>query len=79
MDAIEKALKKLSAKEREQVKAILTKLASHKTKELDIKKLQGRTDIFRVRKGDMRIIYRKEKDAIFIVQIERRSEKTYGS
>jgi mRNA-degrading endonuclease RelE of RelBE toxin-antitoxin system len=77
MDAIEKALKKLTAKEKERVKGILAKLASGKTQGLDIKKLQGREDIFRVRKGDIRIVYRKSDGAISILLIERRNEKTY--
>jgi mRNA-degrading endonuclease RelE of RelBE toxin-antitoxin system len=77
MDAIKKALKKLSAKERDRVKEILTKLASGKTQGLDIKKLQGRDDIFRVRKGDIRIVYRKNGGTISILLIERRNEKTY--
>jgi mRNA-degrading endonuclease RelE of RelBE toxin-antitoxin system len=78
MDAIQKALKKFSAKERMQVKEILAKLASDHTQGLDIKKLQGRSDIFRVRKGDIRIVYRKNGKAIFILLIERRNEKTYN-
>jgi len=78
MDPIEKALKKLTQKEREQVKKILAALASKKSFGLDIKKLKGRDDIFRVRKGDIRIVYQKSGSAIFILLIERRSEKTYN-
>jgi mRNA-degrading endonuclease RelE of RelBE toxin-antitoxin system len=77
MDAIQKALKKLSVKERAQVKEILGKLLVDRTQGLDIKKLQGRDDIFRVRKGDIRIVYRKTGKAIFVLLIERRNEKTY--
>ena len=78
MDTIQKALKKLTAKEREYVKEVLVKLGSGKTQGMDIKKLQGRDDIFRARKGDVRIVYRKQGTAIFILLIERRSEKTYN-
>ncbi len=77
MDPIEKALKKLTSKEREHIKAILAKLISNKTQGLDIKKLKGRDDIFRVRKGDIRIVYRKKQDELFILLIERRNEATY--
>jgi len=77
MDAIKKALKRLSAKEREWVKDILMKLATDKVQGLDIKKLQGREDIFRVRKGDVRIVYRKNGEDIRVLLIERRNEKTY--
>ena len=75
----EKALKKLTQKEREQVKKILAALASKKSFGLDIKKFKGREDIFRVRKGDIRIVYRNSCGAIFILLIERRNEKTYNS
>lgn len=77
MDAIRKALKKLNARERERVKEILTKLLSGNLQGLDIRKLKGRNDVFRVRKGDLRIVYRQEDKSIFILLIERRSEKTY--
>jgi mRNA-degrading endonuclease RelE of RelBE toxin-antitoxin system len=77
MDAIAKALKKLSAQEREWVRVLLGKVIEGKTQGLDIKKLQGRDDIFRVRKGDIRIIYRRSAGVILILLIERRSEKTY--
>jgi mRNA-degrading endonuclease RelE of RelBE toxin-antitoxin system len=78
MDAIEKALKKFNAKERERLKELLEKLARGALQGLDIKKLQGRDDIFRVRKGDIRIVYRKVGSAISILLIERRSEQTYS-
>ena len=78
MDAIAKALKKMNADERGWVKEILGKLVIERTQGLDIKKLQGRDDIFRVRKGDIRIVYRKTAGDISILLIERRSEKTYS-
>ena len=78
MDAIQKALKKLTAKEKERVREILAKLASGETQGLDIKQLRGREDVFRARKGDIRIIYRKQETAISILLIERRNDKTYS-
>lgn len=78
MDKIQKALGKLFPKEREKVKQILRQIESGKTTGLDVKKLKGRDDIFRVRKGDIRIIYRTETSGkIFILAIERRRENTY--
>jgi len=78
MDAIEKALKKLNAKERERVKELLEKLALGTLQGLDIKKLQGRDDIFRIRKGNIRIVYRKVGSVFSILLIERRSEQAYS-
>ena len=79
MDRIEKALAKLTPKERAWVAQILPRLISGDAKGLNIKKLKGREDIFRVRKGDVRIIYRAVKSGIFILAIERRNEDTYQS
>ena len=77
MDKIEKALARLSEKERFWVKDILTRLQHGDLKGLDIKKLKGREDIFRTRKGDIRIIYQLKEKKIFMLAIERRNEKTY--
>lgn len=79
MDKIEKLLKKFSAKEKLQIKQILQKIYSGNLKSVDLKKLKGYKDIFRVRKGDIRIIYRLDSnDNIFILAIERRNDKTYN-
>lgn len=78
MDKISKALKKFTEKERNQIKQILQKINSGDFKNLDIKKLKGRDDIFRVRYGKIRIIYRVDADKnIFILMIERRNDNTY--
>ena len=78
MDKIEKALQKLTAKEREWVKQLLIKVQSGQTDGLDIKKLKGREDIFRIRKGKIRIIYRSDGNKrFFVLSIERRNETTY--
>ncbi|HUY69735.1 MAG TPA: hypothetical protein VMU70_01840, partial [Candidatus Tyrphobacter sp.] len=63
--------------ERRRVKEMLIKLLSGNLRGLDIKKLRGRSDIFRVRKGDIRIIYLRKDGNILILLIERRNEKTY--
>ncbi len=77
VDNIEKALRKLTEKERKAIKNILTKIKKEKIKDLDIKKLKGRDDIFRVRKGNIRIVFRKKNENILILSVERRSDKTY--
>lgn len=77
MDRIEKALRKLSAKERERIKRVLVQLQKKDVRGLDIQKLKGRSDIFRVRTGDIRVIFRTAGDVVFVLAIERRSETTY--
>jgi mRNA interferase RelE/StbE len=77
MDAIERALKKFSEKERIWSKELVSKIASNDIQGLDIKKLKGWEDIFRVRRGDIRIIYRKVGERVFILEVGRRNEGTY--
>ena len=77
-DRIEKALRKLSKKERSAIKEILLMIRNNKLTGLDIKKLKGRDDIFRIRKGSLRIILKKDAGSWYILAIERRSETTYN-
>jgi len=77
MDKVKKALQKLSAKERQRIKRILLKITKGQMQRVDIRKLKGRNDIFRVRSGGLRIIFRRDKGGIFILTIARRNEKTY--
>ena len=78
MDKIKKALSRLGPKEKQKLKGILLQLDAGDFKSLDLKKLRGRDDIFRVRKSNMRIIFRKKDNSIKILTIERRSNKTYN-
>lgn len=78
MDKITKALQKLSKKEQGRIKVVLEKLSAGNSSEMDIKQLKGQSDIFRVRSGDIRIIYQKDKkNKIFVLAVARRNEKTY--
>lgn len=79
MDKISKAINKLNGKERQTVKKILLSMRNGELAGLDLKKLKGRDDIYRVRKGKIRIVYRTGKNGeIFILTIERRSDNTYN-
>ena len=78
MDRIEKALKKLTPKERVVIRTVLMSLKNQQLDRLDLKKLKGRDDIFRIRKGQIRILYRTgPQGAISILAIERRGDTTY--
>jgi mRNA-degrading endonuclease RelE of RelBE toxin-antitoxin system len=79
MDDREKALRKFSEKERLWSMEVISRIIDDDVKGLDIKKLKGSENIFRVRKGDIRIIYRRKGKEIFILDIGRRNEKTYQS
>jgi mRNA interferase RelE/StbE len=79
MDKLEKLLKKLSAKERDHLEQVLALLLSGDTASLDIKKLKGVDDVYRVRVGTLRIIFQKQKKEIRILEVSRRDESTYNS
>jgi mRNA-degrading endonuclease RelE of RelBE toxin-antitoxin system len=77
MDKIQKALEKFSFKERKLVKEIIIGLRNSQFAGLNIQKLHGHKGIYRVRKGNLRIIYEQKGINISILAIERKSEKTY--
>jgi mRNA-degrading endonuclease RelE of RelBE toxin-antitoxin system len=78
MDKIQKALAKLSEKERAVVALLLMRLHAGDTKDLDIKKLKGYSEIYRVRKGQLRIIFQLRNGKIFLAKIDRRDDRTYS-
>ncbi len=78
MDKITKSLKKFSSKEKNELKIILSKIKQNKLDGFQIKKLKGHDNIFRVRKGKIRIIFSKRNNSFFILAIERRSDNTYN-
>lgn len=78
MDKLSKSLRKLNAKEREIVKEILIKLNNGDTKGSDIKKLKSKNDFYRIRKGNIRIIYAVNNNSeIILIEIGRRNDNTY--
>lgn len=76
-DKIKKALSKLTHKEKDIVKLLILRIKMDDTAGLDIKLLSGHQDLFRVKKGRLRIIYRKNQKVFTIIKIDRRNEKTY--
>lgn len=77
MDKVDKALSRLTPKEKRHIKEIVRTLQSGRFSGLDIKKLKIGNDIFRVRRGRIRIIYQVRNDCIFILKIGFRKEDTY--
>jgi mRNA interferase RelE/StbE len=77
-DKIIKALSKMPHRVLVNVKQTLEQIKDHDLEGLDVKSLKGHKDIFRVRVGSYRIIFRYQKDkSIEIVSIAKRNEKTY--
>lgn len=78
MDKLTKSLAQIPEKERRKIKTIVKKISRRDFKGLDLKKLSGRDDIYRVRQGDRRIIFRLIKDEAYILAVEKRSDNTYN-
>lgn len=77
MDRIDKVLDKLIPKEKERIKKIVKALRLGRFDNLDIKKLKGLENIFRVRKGGLRIVYQIVDKGVIILKIDKRKEDTY--
>lgn len=76
-DRIEKALRVLDSKQRRQLEDMLELVKQGRLSGLDVKKLRGREDVYRVRKGKMRVMFQKCGDEIYVLAVERRSDTTY--
>jgi len=79
MDKISKAIKKINPKDAPKIADTIEFLVKGKLDDLNIKKLKGHKDIFRVRVGNYRIIYKQKIDKITLLHIGHRDENTYKS
>ncbi|MFA6227473.1 MAG: plasmid stabilization system [Candidatus Paceibacterota bacterium] len=77
MNKIEKFLSKIESRKRDIILELLYKIKTDDLRGLDIKKLQDQENCFRLRKGKIRIIYKRDSGYNNIVSVEYRSEKTY--
>ena len=77
MDKNQKFIKRLSKKEFTLLQSVLQQIEDNETNNVDIKKLTGQPDIFRVRVGTIRIIFISNRDTNEILDIGRRNEHTY--
>lgn len=77
MNQIEKFLKALTAEQRQHVEAVIRRIVSKDLANLDIKKLKGRGQEYRVRIGRVRIRFVMGALGIRILTVEWRDSKTY--
>lgn len=77
MEKIKKFLLKLSPEERQRVEEILLHIVGGKVEHLNVKKLKGYKDVYRVRFGSIRIIFTKRDMNRKILDVSRRSDSTY--
>lgn len=73
MDKISKFLQKLSQKELWILLNIFEKIIQLDLEELDVKKLQWEEGLYRVRKGKIRIIFKKTKEEAKIIDVNYRN------
>lgn len=78
MDKIDKFLRKIPEKINREIYKIVNLIINGKTEGLDCKKLREKDNVFRVRKGDIRIIYAVVNKKNIILAIEKRSDNTYN-
>src|SRR3989344_2344863 len=78
MDKIDKFFRRLSAQEAVRVLAVLSRVKTGDFRGLDIKKLRGAHELFRVRVGDVRMIFHKDTaSSCRLIFIGRRGDDTY--
>ena len=77
MNRIEKFLAALDADRRYQVEAVILRIVANDLAGMDVKKLKGRAQEFRVRVGSMRIQYTQVGNENRIFSLEWRSSHTY--
>lgn len=77
MDKIQKAIAKLSKEHRESFDALSRKLLLRDFSGLNIVRLKGYKDVFRLRRRRLRIIFRYLDGNLELLEVGLRNEKTY--
>lgn len=77
MPTLKKLLSKFNKAERLVLESLTVQIISLDWRGLNVKKLKGYQDVFRLRKGKIRIIFARDGSKITFFSIERRSETTY--
>ena len=77
MDRIQKFIQKLSKHQRQQILSMIEQIRKGDIQGMDMKKLQGRDQEFRIRKGDIRIILKRIEGGFDVTDIQWRGSKTY--
>ncbi|MCX6897049.1 MAG: hypothetical protein NTZ16_16495 [Verrucomicrobia bacterium] len=78
VNPMQKLLRKASSKDKQMLDEALERIEKDDLVGLDVIKLTGAKNIFRVRKGNFRIRFTRNESGVNVVEsIERRSESTY--
>jgi mRNA-degrading endonuclease RelE of RelBE toxin-antitoxin system len=74
MDKIKKFLLKLTKKERALILKVLKDVLTLNLQNYDVKQLKGYKGFYRLRKGNIRIVFAKEKNMGIIIDIDYRKD-----
>jgi mRNA-degrading endonuclease RelE of RelBE toxin-antitoxin system len=74
-DKITTLLNKLTPNEHQMVQLLILRIKQDDTKGLDIKRLNGHTNLLRVRQGRLRVVYYKSSKAFRVLRVDRRGYK----
>jgi len=77
MDKILKFLRKVDKKTRERVLLVIFKIEVSDFTGLDLKKLKGESNVYRVRVGDFRIMFVRGREKNEVIKIDKRGDRTY--
>ena len=77
MDKVQKALAKLPKQHREIFDALMVKLMARDFLGLNLARMKGFKDVYRVKHGRFRVIFRMNGQGLFVLEVGLRSEKTY--
>lgn len=77
MNELQKSLAKLPKEYKSTFELLMVRLLSRDFLGLDISKLKGQKNIYRLKHGKLRIIFKIQNDELFVLQVGLRSEKTY--
>jgi len=77
MDSVDKFLNRIPNQDLKKIAIVIDALLQNKTRNLDIKKMRGHVNVYRVKIGNYRLIYVRDSDNIRILFAGKRNEKTY--
>ena len=78
MNKIEKFIRKLSSDRQIEVAILIKQIVSGNWFGLNVKKLQGKEDLFRVRRGNIRVIFSKDNDGVTMIKkLQYKNDNTY--
>lgn len=77
MDKLRKHLKRLSKKDQLRILKLIILIKENQLKGLDLRKIAGNRNLYRVRSGKLRVIFEKREDQNKIIKMDERDDQTY--